>query len=109
MGLIWEQFLLPYLDVAWAQEPNCTTNSTGCKRICLTGPRASSNVCAGRALSGCAYRSPSLLSPAALSDFYRSSASGWPLGLALVALDLPFLRGPLAKGLGYINRKLAAA
>ena len=30
-----------------------------------------------------------------------------PLGLALLALDLPFLRGPLARLLGYINKKLA--
>ncbi len=30
-----------------------------------------------------------------------------PLGLALVALDLPFLRGPLARLLSYINGKLA--
>jgi hypothetical protein len=31
-----------------------------------------------------------------------------PLGLALVAIDLPFLRGPLAQLLGFINRKLLA-
>jgi hypothetical protein len=31
-----------------------------------------------------------------------------PLGLALLALDLPFLRGPLARLLGFINGKLAA-
>jgi hypothetical protein len=30
-----------------------------------------------------------------------------PLGLALLALDVPFLRAPLARLLGYINRKLA--
>jgi hypothetical protein len=30
-----------------------------------------------------------------------------PLGLALLAIDLPFLRGPLAQFLGFINRKLA--
>jgi fatty acid desaturase len=30
-----------------------------------------------------------------------------PLGLALLALDLPFLRGPLARLLSYINSKLA--
>ena len=30
-----------------------------------------------------------------------------PLGLALLALDLPFLRGPLARLLGFINRKLS--
>ncbi len=30
-----------------------------------------------------------------------------PLGLALLALDVPFLRGPLARGLAFINRKLA--
>jgi hypothetical protein len=30
-----------------------------------------------------------------------------PLGLALLALDLPFLRGPLAWLLSYINNKLA--
>jgi hypothetical protein len=31
-----------------------------------------------------------------------------PLGLALIAIDLPFLRGPFARGLSYINAKLAA-
>jgi len=31
-----------------------------------------------------------------------------PLGLALLAMDLPFLRGPLARLLAFINRKLAA-
>lgn len=31
-----------------------------------------------------------------------------PLGLALLALDLPFLRGPMARLLAFINRKLAA-
>lgn len=31
-----------------------------------------------------------------------------PLGLALFALDLPFLRGPLARLLAYVNGKLAA-
>jgi hypothetical protein len=31
-----------------------------------------------------------------------------PLGLALLALDLPFLRGPLARLLAYVNGKLAA-
>ena len=30
-----------------------------------------------------------------------------PLGLALLALDVPFLRAPLVRLLGYINRKLA--
>jgi hypothetical protein len=30
-----------------------------------------------------------------------------PLGLALLALDLPFLRGPLARLLAYVNRKLS--
>ena len=30
-----------------------------------------------------------------------------PLGLAILALDLPFLRGPLARLLAYINRKTA--
>ena len=30
-----------------------------------------------------------------------------PLGLALVAIDLQFLRGPLARFLAFINRKLA--
>ena len=30
-----------------------------------------------------------------------------PLGLALVAIDVPFLRGPLARVLAFINRKLA--
>lgn len=30
-----------------------------------------------------------------------------PLGLALLALDIPFLRGPLARLLAFINRKLA--
>ncbi|MBI1205300.1 MAG: hypothetical protein GC182_22580 [Rhodopseudomonas sp.] len=29
-----------------------------------------------------------------------------PLGLALLALDVPFLRRPLARALNYINRKL---
>ena len=29
-----------------------------------------------------------------------------PLGLALIALDVPFLRGPLAAGLGVVSRKL---
>lgn len=29
-----------------------------------------------------------------------------PLGLALLALDLPFLRSPLASALGWINNKL---
>lgn len=32
-----------------------------------------------------------------------------PLGLALLALDLPFLRGPMARFLAFINRKLANA
>lgn len=32
-----------------------------------------------------------------------------PLGLALLALDVPFLRAPLARLLRYINRKLAPA
>ena len=32
-----------------------------------------------------------------------------PLGLALVALDVPFMRGPLARLLAMINRKLSAA
>ncbi len=31
-----------------------------------------------------------------------------PLGLALLALDLPFLRGPLARFLGWVNRKLGS-
>jgi len=31
-----------------------------------------------------------------------------PLGLAILALDLPLLRGPLARMLAFINRKLAA-
>jgi hypothetical protein len=31
-----------------------------------------------------------------------------PLGLALIAIDVPFLRGPLAAGLGMVNRKLDA-
>jgi len=30
-----------------------------------------------------------------------------PLGIALLALDLPFLRGPLARFMAFINRKLA--
>jgi hypothetical protein len=29
-----------------------------------------------------------------------------PLGLALLALDMPFLRGPLARVLAFINRKI---
>jgi len=32
-----------------------------------------------------------------------------PLGLALLAIDLPFLRPPLARVLGFVNRKLAPA
>ena len=31
-----------------------------------------------------------------------------PLGLALLAVDVPFLRGPLGRLLAYINRKLAS-
>ena len=31
-----------------------------------------------------------------------------PLGLAILALDLPLLRGPLVRMLAFINRKLAA-
>jgi hypothetical protein len=31
-----------------------------------------------------------------------------PLGLALLAVDLPFLRGPLGRLLAYVNRKLAS-
>ena len=31
-----------------------------------------------------------------------------PLGLALFAMDLPFLRGPLARLMAFVNRKLAA-
>jgi hypothetical protein len=31
-----------------------------------------------------------------------------PLGLALLAVDVPFLRGPLGRLLTYINRKLAS-
>jgi hypothetical protein len=31
-----------------------------------------------------------------------------PLGLAMIAQDVPFLRPPLAKLLGFINRKLSA-
>ncbi len=30
-----------------------------------------------------------------------------PLGLALLAIDVPFLRGPLARILAFVNRKLA--
>ncbi len=30
-----------------------------------------------------------------------------PLGLALLALDLPFLRAPLARLIAWVNRKLA--
>lgn len=30
-----------------------------------------------------------------------------PLGLAIIALDVPFLRAPLAGLLAYVNRKLA--
>ena len=30
-----------------------------------------------------------------------------PLGLALLAIDLPFLRPPLARVLGFVNRKFA--
>ena len=32
-----------------------------------------------------------------------------PLGLALLALDVPFLRRPMARCLAYINGKLAGA
>lgn len=32
-----------------------------------------------------------------------------PLGLALLAIDVPFLRGPMARLLSYINGKLADA
>ena len=31
-----------------------------------------------------------------------------PLGLALLAVDVPFLRGPLGRLLAYINRKFAS-
>ena len=31
-----------------------------------------------------------------------------PLGLALLAIDVPFLRGPFARLLAFINRKLAS-
>jgi hypothetical protein len=31
-----------------------------------------------------------------------------PLGLALLAIDVPFLRGPFAWLLAFINRKLAS-
>ena len=31
-----------------------------------------------------------------------------PLGLALLAVDVPFLRGPLGRLLAYVNRKLAS-
>jgi hypothetical protein len=31
-----------------------------------------------------------------------------PLGLALLALDLPFMRGPMARLLASVNGKLAA-
>jgi len=31
-----------------------------------------------------------------------------PLGLALLAVDVPFLRGPLGRLLACINRKLAS-
>jgi len=31
-----------------------------------------------------------------------------PLGLALLAIDLPFLRPPLTRILAFINRKLSA-
>jgi hypothetical protein len=31
-----------------------------------------------------------------------------PLGLALIAIDVPFLRGPLAAALGMVSRKLEA-
>jgi purine-cytosine permease-like protein len=31
-----------------------------------------------------------------------------PLGVALIAIDLPFLRGPMARVLAFLNRKLAA-
>jgi hypothetical protein len=29
-----------------------------------------------------------------------------PLGLAIIANDVPFLKGPMARSLAYINRKL---
>jgi hypothetical protein len=31
-----------------------------------------------------------------------------PLGLALLAIDVPFLRGPFGRLLAFINRKLAS-
>jgi hypothetical protein len=31
-----------------------------------------------------------------------------PLGLALLAIDVPFLRGPFVRLLAFINRKLAS-
>jgi len=31
-----------------------------------------------------------------------------PLGLALLAIDLPFLRGPFARLLAFINRELTS-
>jgi hypothetical protein len=31
-----------------------------------------------------------------------------PLGLALLAIDVPFLRGPFGRLLGFVNRKLAS-
>ncbi|HWC92029.1 MAG TPA: hypothetical protein VG475_02805 [Pseudolabrys sp.] len=31
-----------------------------------------------------------------------------PLGVALIAIDLPFLRGPMGRVLAFVNRKLAA-
>jgi len=31
-----------------------------------------------------------------------------PLGLALLAIDVPFLRGPFARLLAFINRKLTS-
>jgi hypothetical protein len=31
-----------------------------------------------------------------------------PLGLALLAIDVPFLRGPFARLLAYVNRKLSS-
>ena len=31
-----------------------------------------------------------------------------PLGFALLAIDVPFLRGPFARVLSFINRKLAS-
>jgi hypothetical protein len=49
------------------------------------------------------------LIPAGIVGIFLPVLGFWmvPLGLALLALDVPFMRGPLARLIGLINRKLA--